>query len=277
VKDAAVTVASSKCDKLPAGNSITVNGKTFVKSLIADAAMGGWYTGGYAYNIIHNDLCYRITLQINGQGPGAGANDGQGPLPKDRAPANAKDKFDLIFTEMVKTFDFFSATQEQNQTTETEANGLTCYNNSKYFLIAKDGSNNIVKYKTTSGHKIACDYIIGKNDFKFGNGAEYFLAFEGKFLLTDSGTGPGCRGLTVYDLNTQKEIYKDSYCKPVTTDNDVISYWTPTNIKPNNDNCPKLSEYLHQTGSAEIETHVSLDLNTLIKKDLGESRCSETQ
>jgi type II secretory pathway pseudopilin PulG len=167
--------------------------------------------------------------------------------------------------------------QAFRQATEIKANGLTCYDNLKYFLIAKDGSNNIVKYKTDSNQNIPCEYIVGENDFKSGAGAEYFMSFDGKFLLTDSGTAPGCRGLTVYDLDKKRTIYKDTYCTPVTIDGSIVSYWTPTKVKPDNTNCPNLSEYLSQTGSAEIESHVSLNLDTLVKKDFGESRCSVTQ
>jgi hypothetical protein len=174
-----------------------------------------------------------------------------------------------------------NVTEEQIQAlyhaTEIKANELTCYDNSQYFLIAKDGANNVVKYKTDVNQNIPCEYTVEKNDFEFGNGAEYFMGFDGKFLLTDSGTGPGCRGLAVYNLDTKKIIYHDSYCLPVTMDGDTISYWTPSKIKPDNTNCPDLSTYLHETGSAEIESHVSLNLNTLVKKDLGELRCSETQ
>ncbi|QQR50084.1 hypothetical protein IPF86_03320 [Candidatus Nomurabacteria bacterium] len=157
-----------------------------------------------------------------------------------------------------------------------------CFENSKYFAIQKNsnldaGSDILVKFKTDENEKFECSYTVGTNDFEVKNEyAEYFMLFTNNFLVLDSGTGPD-RGLKIYDLNSRKKVYEDLYKKPVVAEADVLTYWNPTTLPVTPENCPEASSYISDGFDAIIHTKVSLDLTTLIKKDLAESQCIATQ
>ena len=158
----------------------------------------------------------------------------------------------------------------------------TCNENSKYFVLSNSYLGSfIVKYKTTPDQKISCIYSVTNPDFEIkGLEATYFLALTDNFLILDQGTAPPPRGLLVYDLRSRKQVYSDTYADfaiPTTTNGDTITYWDPTNEKPTSKNCSSLNEYTADGLGVVIESQVSLDLNSLSKKDLGEYRCSPTQ
>lgn len=158
-----------------------------------------------------------------------------------------------------------------------------CVSNDKYFVVEKGlidsvGSDILVKYKSTKDQKYSCEYLASDSDFQIKNElAEYVLALENNFLILDSGTGPQPRRLIVYDLISRKKVFTDSYSNPIAVNNDTVTYWSPVNTKPDETNCPKLTEYTSLGLGAEIEAHVVLTLSTLNKTELGEYRCSATQ
>ncbi len=147
-----------------------------------------------------------------------------------------------------------------------------CVSNDKYFVIREDlvdsvGTNILIKYKTEIDQEYPCKYVENDNDFVLSNKfAEYVRALEGDFLITDSGTGPPPRGLGVYDLVSRKKIFNDSYSKFLSIKNNIISYWSPTDIVATEDNCPEFSEYSGFGLGAGIDEHVTLDLTTLNKE-----------
>lgn len=158
-----------------------------------------------------------------------------------------------------------------------------CVSNDKYFVVENDlvdnvGSNILVKYKSTKDQKYSCEYLPGDSDFQIKNEfAEYVLALENNFLILDSGTGPPPRGLIIYDLINRKKVFTDSYSNPIAVNNGTVTYWRPVNTKPDEINCPDLTEYTSRGLRAVIEAHVVLTLSTLNKTELGEYRCSATQ
>lgn len=157
-----------------------------------------------------------------------------------------------------------------------------CAGNNKYFVISKNITDSVetdivVKYKSSDNQVISCDYLVGSGDFKIKGDAEYILALENNFLITDSGTGPDPRELTIYDLNTRKKIYKDSYSQPIDIKDNAINYWTESSEKATEKNCPELKEWEAGGLGAAIDTHMSLNLTTLTKTELGEYRCSPRQ
>ncbi len=160
---------------------------------------------------------------------------------------------------------------------------LTCHESSKYFVVEKSlapnvGSNIIIKYKTTPSQKLACAYNVNSGDFEITNAnAQYFLAFTDNFILIDQGTAPEPRELIVYDLRTQKQVFTDSYAKPVDVAGDSITYLSKTNIKPTTQNCPDLKTYTENGLGAVIMSKVTVNLLTLSRKDLGQSQCRATQ
>jgi hypothetical protein len=162
------------------------------------------------------------------------------------------------------------------------ANNINCKDSSKYFVISRSendsGTDFLVKYKTSNNQIMPCSYIVEKTDFELKDqAATYFLALTDDFLILDSGTAPDPRGLTVYNLNSRKKVYTDSYSKPISIQNDTMIYWSPIEEKVTNENCPEISQYLANGLSAGIEARVSLSLSNLIKKELGEYRCSPRQ
>ena len=103
------------------------------------------------------------------------------------------------------------------------------------------------------------------------------MALENNFLILDEGTGPFPRGLLIYDLSSRKKVLEDSYSEPFNIKNNIINYWTETTIKANEENCSTYKVNEENFMGSAIETRVSLDLLTLVKKELGEYRCSATQ
>lgn len=106
---------------------------------------------------------------------------------------------------------------------------------------------------------------------------ESFLATTTDYLLIDSGTAPGPRGLTFYDLNKCEKVLTVRYSKPVDVKTDSITYWEPIDTKPTEANCPDLSEWESSGLGAGIESRVTINMKDLSKKSLNQFRCSARQ
>lgn len=157
-----------------------------------------------------------------------------------------------------------------------------CNENSRYFVVSKNIPNSgetdiLVKYKKDYNQQIPCIYNVGKTDFEIKGEFQNFLALTDNFIILDTGTGPEPRGLIVYNLNSKKMVYTDNYAKPVSTSSDTITYWNPTYQKVTPQNCPQGNQWLSQGLPPIIESHVTLNLLDLTKKELGEYRCVPTQ
>lgn len=151
-----------------------------------------------------------------------------------------------------------------------------CHDSDNYFVVeqptAEDpGSNLLIKYKKAMGEQIPCSYSVAKGDFELRNpgGADYFTAITSHFLVTNSGTAVNNRIITVYDLDTQKEVFHDLYSSggPIITEN-MISYWKNTDKVATQANCPEVSK-----GANTIVAHIVFDLATLVRKELHENKC----
>lgn len=165
--------------------------------------------------------------------------------------------------------------------TETKQGNIACRENSKYLVLIKQPeagvSSLLIKNKTNSQEKIACNYIVDQADFELKNlEATYFLALVNNFLVLDIGTGPA-RNLIVYNLENRQQIFTDGYSDLTSNSANTITYWASTDQKTTTTNCPKLNEYLSGGLGAAIEARVSLNLKTLVKKELGEFRCAPRQ
>lgn len=158
---------------------------------------------------------------------------------------------------------------------------IRCEESSKYFVILASRfsvSDFLVKYKTDKDQVIPCDYIVAEGDFEIKNqDATYFLALTDNFLLLDRGTAPPPRILIVYDLINREKVYTAKYSSHPSISNDTITYWTPTDEKVTEDNCPEINEFLGRSLGAEIEAYVTLNLTDLTKEESGEYRCSARQ
>lgn len=160
---------------------------------------------------------------------------------------------------------------------------LACHDSAKYFAVEKSladsvGADILIKYKTDVNQDIPCVYTVGSNDFELKNVmAEYFLTFTDNFIVLDKGTAPEPRGLVVYDLRSREMVFTDSYAKPVIVDGDSLTYFSKTTQKTTLQNCPEMNDYIKNGLGAVIMSKVTLDLNTLVKKDSGEIKCIATQ
>lgn len=161
---------------------------------------------------------------------------------------------------------------------------IVCMENDKYFVITTEkvspyGSPDfLIKYKKEKNQSIPCKYDVGKTDFEIKNQEmTNLLTMSDNFLVLDSGTAPLPRAISIYNLNTRKKVYSGLYSMPMNTYKDTLTYWEPTDIKITEENCPESKEWLKNGLGAHIESHITLDLTNLIKKELGEYRCSMEQ
>jgi hypothetical protein len=160
----------------------------------------------------------------------------------------------------------------------------TCHESQRYFIVEQSlapnvGTDFIVKTKATSTRAYACAYVSDPADYEIMNaeGAEYFLALEGNYLLTDNGTAPGLRGLTIYDLTKRTQVFTDTYEKPVFAHDGLVEYWTDASEKATAKNCKQLKDFEKAGLGAVIEAHITLNLSTLTKKLSTERRCNAVQ
>lgn len=172
-------------------------------------------------------------------------------------------------------------------TSTTSPDGsVECYQNQKYFVALKDGQSEdsriLVKLKNNQNSYNDCSYNLEKSDFEIKEWITMILNLDNNFLLTDTGTAPGIRGLSVYDLDKKTKIYDGSYSgggnPPVEIlDNNIISFWEETKEKPTENNCPELKQNEENGLGSAIEEKVNLNLITLKKELLKEYRCSARQ
>ena len=146
-------------------------------------------------------------------------------------------------------------------------------------ILNESGSNFLIKHKTNGEQIINCDYTVEANDFELRNidGADYFFALENNFLILDNGTDGSTRSLIVYDLSSQKKVFTSIYFGVTDINENQVTYWTKSDLKPSKNNCSNLNEYLANGGSAVIQKKIILNLNSLVKQDIGEVRCSYSE
>ncbi len=158
-----------------------------------------------------------------------------------------------------------------------------CVNNDKYYVIGRPlidsvGSDYLIKYKDSEKDVFECEYNFENGDFEIKNGyAQYILALEDDFLIFDQGTGPEPRLLIVYDLAKKEKVYENLYSKPISIEDNTISFWATTDDLVTKENCPRLEEMKRDGFGSIIETRVSLDLQNLIVEGLGEYQCIPLQ
>lgn len=158
-----------------------------------------------------------------------------------------------------------------------------CHESDQYFIVTQNrdgevGQDILIKKKSSPSDTPQCVYQKGAGDIELtDNGPTYALALIGQYLLLDSGTAPFPRGLAVYDISKQAQVYTDRYSGPTKAGEHSYTYWQPIDTEPTAANCPNLAEWQANGLGAGMERHVTLDLATLQVKDLGETRCSARQ
>lgn len=159
------------------------------------------------------------------------------------------------------------STPSTNPTTLPE-NTSECSGNDKYSITIQGPSQDnaisefLVKYKD------------GGSNFDIKEEVAYCIGLENNFLVLDTGTSAGPRGLIVYDLDKRVKVFNGVYVgnKPVISNN-TISYWEPSNEVATAENCPDFSINASHGGSSAIDVYTKLNLLTLKKELLGQTKC----
>jgi hypothetical protein len=147
-----------------------------------------------------------------------------------------------------------------------------CSGNDKYSISIKEPSKN------NGMSEFLVKYNSGAQEYTINEDVAYCMGLMNNFLVLDSGTSAGPRGLIVYDLDKRVRVYKGSYVKTVSTDtpvisNDTISYWEPSSEMATEDNCPDFLKNKSMGGGSAIDVYTKLNLVTLNKELLGQERC----
>lgn len=113
VVDAYVEVRAYQLDEfdqeaLAHATSVKMGRNIFRNLKAGDNSMGGRYSVYDYYYIEHGDIVYSVALTLYGDGPGAGANDGMGPLPEEYASPGAREAFYFVLELMVASLQFQS-------------------------------------------------------------------------------------------------------------------------------------------------------------------------
>lgn len=107
--------------------------------------------------------------------------------------------------------------------------------------------------------------------------ATFYLGETQQYLLLDTGTAPPPRMLSVLDISLGTTTYTGLYNRPVEIGEGTFTFWQPVDEAPTAQNCPDLAEWESNGLGAGMERRVTLDLETLEIRDLGEERCSARQ
>lgn len=156
-----------------------------------------------------------------------------------------------------------------------------CISNENYFVIEKDtdwgGVDVVIKEKQLSEQEFLCEYVVDDNNYEIkGENPERVYALVGNHLLFSRGTGPS-RTLVIYDLQQRKQVFTDSFSELKVISDTEITYWTDAEIEASPSNCSSYYENQDNYLGSAIQTKVSLDLVSLIIKELGETRCVSVQ
>jgi hypothetical protein len=160
----------------------------------------------------------------------------------------------------------------------------TCFQYHNYVVVTKDllnsvGSDMFIKYFNWDMGYYNVEDITNEHDFQIKNEwAEYFQGIYKHYLFIDSGTGPGPRGLIIYNLRTKKKVFESEYSEPVFIDaKGIFSFWKTSEIPATEENCPEYSKFRADGFGVAIEKKVLLNLNDLGLSETGEAHCSSRQ
>lgn len=107
---------------------------------------------------------------------------------------------------------------------------------------------------------------------------EFFQGLAGNVLITDSGSGPDFRLLTLYDIRQKSKFLQlDDYSDEgmALKSNKLIVWRKTSNANPNN--CPQYNLWTSQSLGAVIETQISIDLASHRVVTTAKQRCRPRQ
>lgn len=166
--------------------------------------------------------------------------------------------------------------------TAPQATGVTCHSTARYFVAIQAhtdsvGSDILVRAKPTPQTSYPCRFSPQSGDFVLqGGGAVYYLGFVGQYLVTDEGTAPPPRTLTIYDVPSRSAVYTTSYAGPVSFATSSLTFWKALVTKPTTATCPQLGTLKSEGLGAVLEASTTLALPGFAEHTHG-TRCAATQ
>lgn len=159
-----------------------------------------------------------------------------------------------------------------------------CFQYPNYTVSTTTVSNTPIQIITVRPAIIPCQQIAAhhkdqpilviKNEF------EFFLGLAGNVLITDSGSGPDGRVLTLYNINKRLPSLRfDDYSgepKDLAVKNGKLILWYKTGYATKT-NCRQYKQWTTQGLGAVIESQVSVDLDSHRVVDTTRRRCQPRQ
>ena len=157
--------------------------------------------------------------------------------------------------------------------------GVVCYTGSHYVVRIDDRFSDqqisVVRQNNRRDNK--CSTPISRRVIPLNtiDDPRYLIDLKGPYLLMDSGCCPGFRGIGIYNLENNEQLYEGLYWsdEPVSwTDSMSVSFWK--GVKGNREDCPKADEYEGYGGNYGFEERVVFDLEKKTLSGTGEIKCS---
>lgn len=170
-------------------------------------------------------------------------------------------------------------------TTSSGPDHTQCFENSKYYIISKQGNTlgaeTVVKFKDGNKKVYTCLYFVEDGDFEFiedrnddFGGSWYVNGLVGDKLIFDGGTGFS-RWIGIYDLKTKKLVYEGGSDGHAEIRNNTLQMRNPTEEKVSEENC---STYIHNESFTYDQLFISgkytLDLDTFKYTGPTEKSCA---
>lgn len=154
-----------------------------------------------------------------------------------------------------------------------------CFVFSKYVVKTieiDDVAEKISVYKRRAGTaaKSACrtagEAYANLNDFD----STFFYGLSGSLLFIDSGTSVESRDLEIYDLDSRKSVFNESYTNdPALIGGRFVSFDSPSDKKGPVRTCKEAAKWKRDGGGVGWVQGKKLDLQTFRLVDVGTLRC----
>jgi hypothetical protein len=164
-----------------------------------------------------------------------------------------------------------------------------CFEYPKYTVSESFANNKAAKgeasYVTTIAVRAAstqCKQINGSNQdkpiFVIKEGFEFFQGLANNVLITDSGSGPDGRTLSLYAIDKKSRIlqFADYSDEDLALKNNMLTFWRKTSYATKQ-TCPQYKQWASQGLGAVIETQVIVDLDTYRVVETSRRRCQPRQ
>lgn len=159
-----------------------------------------------------------------------------------------------------------------------------CFQYPNYTVSTTTVSNTPIQIITVRPASIPCQQIAAHHKDQpilvIKNEYEFFLGLAGNVLITDSGSGPDGRVLTLYSINKRLPFLRfDDYsdeAKDLVVKSNKLVLWYKTSYATKA-NCRQYNQWTTQGFGAVMESQVSVDLDSHRVVDTTRRRCQPRQ